>query len=278
MEVKRTIGIIGTGMIASSMANLCTGHGFATVVVARSDASAQRLMNSYHTNFMHMIGHGVMTRVQADNSLTYLTVTQDYADLAECSVVFECIVEDLEEKHRVYRLLETHCPKLEAICSVSSSIVPDLLAEGLERYGDRVIVTHPFNPAHMVPYFELCAGSKTAEGVLELAMDVLQQLDRKPVVLKKPTPGFIGNRLQFALLRESIRLVEEGIADPRDVDACLNYSFCPRYTSIGIFEHFDNGGLNLCGTVCGNLFPILSDEKTLMMGSCHTLNRIFLTR
>ena len=75
------------------------------------------------------------------------------------------------------------------------------------------------------------------------------------------TPGFIGNRLQFALLREALALVEEGVADPRDVDACLNYSFCSRYTSIGIFEHFDNGGLDLCGAVSRNLFPILSDMK-----------------
>ena len=263
MATKRTIGIVGTGMIASSMANLCTGHGFPTVVVARSDASIERLMKSYHTNFSSMIGHGVMTEQQAETCLTYLTVTKDYADLAECSVVFECIVENLDQKHEVYHLLENNCPKLEAICSVSSSIVPDLLAEGIDRYGDRIIVTHPFNPAHMVPYFELCAGSRTADGVVELVMDVLRQLDRQPVLLKKPTPGFIGNRLQFALLREAIRLVEEGIADPRDVDACLNYSFCPRYTSIGIFEHFDGGGMELCGTVCGNLFPIISDEKTV---------------
>jgi 3-hydroxybutyryl-CoA dehydrogenase len=94
-------------------------------------------------------------------------------------------------------------------------------------------------------------------------MKLLQELDRKPVLLKKPTPGFIGNRLQFALLREALSIVESGIADPKDIDTCLNYSFCPRYTSIGIFEHFDDGGLELCSKVSGNLFPILSDQKTV---------------
>ncbi len=76
--------------------------------------------------------------------------------------------------------------------------------------------------------------------------------------LKKDAPGFIGNRLQFALWREALNLVESGIADPRDVDTCLKYSFCPRYTSIGIFEHFDNGDLTLNMQTCNANFPTLS--------------------
>ena len=111
----------------------------------------------------------------------------------------------------------------------------------------------------MVPFFELCGGAATKEGVLEFAKEVLESLDRKPVILKKPAPGFIGNRLQFALWREALNLVESGICDPRDVDTCLNYSFCPRYTSIGMFEHFDNGDLRLNIVTCNTVFPTLSN-------------------
>jgi len=261
IENARRIGIVGTGMIASSMATLCAGHGFATTVISRSDKSTRRCLDSFDTNFAALVAAGLATERQAAASRGYLRVTGDYSELKDCEAVFECIAENLDEKHGVYRLLEQNCPRLLAVCSVSSSIVPDRLAEGLEKYGDRVIVTHPFNPAHLVPYFELCASSRTAPGVMDYVTALLQELDRKPVTLKKPTPGFIGNRLQFALLREALALVEEGVADPRDVDACLNYSFCPRYTSIGIFEHFDNGGLELCGAVSGNLFPVLSDMK-----------------
>jgi len=262
-EKERTIGIIGTGMIASSMATLCAGHGFKAVVISRSDKSTKRCLESFNSNFAQMAERGLVTGAQIDVCRSYLTISQDYTSLSGAEVVFECIVENLEEKHKVYRLVEESCPELRAICSVSSSIVPDKLAEGMEKYGDRIIVTHPFNPAHMVPYFELCASSRTAPGVVDYVVELLKELNRKPVVLKKPTPGFIGNRLQFALLREALALVEEGIADPRDIDACLNYSFCPRYTSIGIFEHFDSGGMELCRTVCNNLFPALSDMKSV---------------
>jgi 3-hydroxybutyryl-CoA dehydrogenase len=77
-------------------------------------------------------------------------------------------------------------------------------------------------------------------------------------------PGFIGNRLQYALWREALHIVESGIADPQDIDTCLKYSFCPRYTSIGIFEHFDNGGMHLAYNVSKMLFPELCDTKEVM--------------
>lgn len=261
MSNARRIGIIGTGMIATSLAVLCTGHGCPVTVLARSPESESRCRSGIDAAYRDLLEHGLLTEAQRDICLSYLYFTGTYADLAGAELVFECIVEDLAEKQKVYRILEEVCPSLRAICSVSSSLVPAVLSEGLGRYGDRIVVTHPFNPAHMVPYMEVCACDRTAEDVVPYVMQILTELDRKPVLLKKPTPGFIGNRLQFALLREAIKLVESGIADPADVDTCLQYSFCPRYTSIGIFEHFDHGGMNLCSTVCGNLFPILSDEK-----------------
>lgn len=258
---SRKTAIIGTGMIASSMAVLCAGHGMEAFVLARSEASKERCRSFIKDAFAQMKNHGLISDEQIVFCMRYVHFVSSYEELSEAEIAFECIVENVDEKHSVYRTLEANCPKLRAICSVSSSIIPDVLAEGIEKYGDRIIVTHPFNPAHMVPYFELCGSSKTADGVIDFAVGVLEELDRKPVVLKKPTPGFIGNRLQFALLREAISLVEKGIADPRDIDTCLQYSFTPRYTSIGIFEHFDNGGMQLCSTVCDNLFPLLSDEK-----------------
>ena len=76
-------------------------------------------------------------------------------------------------------------------------------------------------------------------------------------MLKKPNPGFIGNYLQFGLWAAALKLLEDGVCDPEDIDNCLAYSFCPRYTSIGMFEHFDNGGYQLNASTCDNVFPFL---------------------
>lgn len=257
----RTIGVVGTGMIATSMAILGTGHGFKTVVLVRSDASRARCEGGYDSYLAAMVEHGVMTTEQVEICKSYLHFTFDYADMKDAEAVFECVVEDLDTKHDVYRKIEENCPNVKGIGSVSSSIIPERLAEGIEKYGDKIIVTHPFNPAHMVPYFELCAGQGTDPEVLPFMKGILEAMDRKPVILKKSTPGFIGNRLQFALWRECLTLLDEGICEARDIDTCLEYSFCPRYTAIGMFEHFDNGGLPLNEAVCKNLFPILGDTK-----------------
>ena len=255
---NRTIGIVGTGMIAGSMAVLAAGHGFRTAVYARSRASADRCAGAVDGFFGEIVAKGKADAAQAALCRSRITFCFDYEGLRDAEIVFESVAEVLETKYEVYRLIEAHCPGVKAICSVSSSIVPARLAAGADKYADRIIVTHPFNPPHLVPFFELCGSERTADGVIDYAKGLLEALDRKPVVLNKPTPGFIGNRLQFALWREALALVEEGVCAPEAVDTCLEYSFCPRYTSIGIFEHFDNGGLELNAATCRGIWPILS--------------------
>ena len=255
----KIIGIIGVGMIGDSMSVLTTGHGYRTTCLARNPDRIPEYEKTYDMYFQQIIEQGFMPEEQKEICKKYLTYTLDIADLKDCDIIFECVFENIELKHKIYADIEANCPKVKAICSVSSSFVPDVLAQKATKYKDRIIVTHPFNPAHMVPFFEICGGSFTGEGVLQFAKEFLESLDRKPVILKKAAPGFIGNRLQFALWREALNLVESGIADPRDIDTCLMYSFCPRYTSIGIFEHFDNGGLDLNITTCNTVFPTLSN-------------------
>jgi len=253
------IAIIGAGMIGDSMAVLTTGHGYKTTLVVRRAEMIPEYKKTYENYYRQMIDQGLMPEGQTEICGKFLTFTTDYNDIADCDVIYECVNENLELKHQIYERIEDLCPNVRVICSGTSGFVPDLLGEKMTKYKDRIIVAHPFNPAHLVPFFELCGGKDTAPGVLEFAKELLEALDRKPVILKKPAPGFIGNRLQFALWREALNLVESGICDPRDVDTCLNYSFCPRYTSIGMYEHFDNGGLNLNIMTCNTVFPTLSN-------------------
>ncbi len=259
LESVRHIGIIGLGMIGDSMAVLTTGHGYRTTCVARRAEMIPEYKKTYDMYFQQMVDSGMIKPGQREICEKYLKYTLEYNELHDCDVIFECVNENLELKQDIYSRLEKICPGVRVICSASSSFVPDLLTDKATVLKERIIVAHPFNPAHMVPFFELCGGNATGEGVLLFAKEVLESLDRKPVILKKPAPGFIGNRLQFALWREALNLVESGICDPGDVDTCLNYSFCPRYTSIGMYEHFDNGGLKLNRVTCDTVFPTLSN-------------------
>ncbi len=260
---KETIGIIGTGMIATSLSVLTTGHGYKTLVFSRSASSAQRCRENWKNYFDDMREYGLITKEQINVCSKYLSVVFDYNDLKECDVIFECIAEDLSKKQQVYSLIEENCPSVKAICSVSSSIEANELIKKADIYKDRIIVTHPFNPVHMVPYFEIAISDETSVQTAPYIKELLEKLDRKPVILKKSSPGFIGNRLQFALWREALYIAAEGIADIKDIETCMKYSFCPRYTSIGIFEHFDNGGLELNAAVSNSLFPTLSNATEI---------------
>ena len=252
-----TFGLVGQGMIGNSTAVLTTLHGYKTICYARNPARIDVYREGFDRMYREMIAQGILTEEQAKICSSYLEYTTSYEGLEPCDVIFEAIAEDLEQKKVCYTQIERCCPNVKLIGSCSSSILPEALASAAEKYADRIIVTHPFFPVHMIPYFELCACEKTAEGVVDYAKQVLLALDRKPVVLKKPNPGFIGNYLQFALWAAALKLVEDGVCEPKDIDTCLNYSFCPRYSSIGMFDHFDNGGYVLNKSTCDAVFPIL---------------------
>ena len=256
------VGVIGTGMIGTSLGVLLTGHGYRTTLLAVDETQIVESRKKFDSFYEAMVENQVMTQAQADVCKRYISFTTDYAMLKDVDYVFEAVVEQLPVKQEVYRRLEACSPKLRLIMSVSSAIQPEALASGMGNYKDRILVTHPFFPPHLIPYFEIAASPQdTAPGMTDLAKEFLLALDRKPVVLKKSVPGFLGTRLQFAMAREAVNIVQSGIADPEDVDLAAMYSFMPRYTKIGIFEHFDNGGLELFATTMKNLFHYLSQEQ-----------------
>ena len=132
--------------------------------------------------------------------------------------------------------LQESCPVCKVIASTSSAMAPEDLCAGLDC-ANKIVVTHPFNPPHLVPFVEMVKSPCTSEEAAQVAYDVLEDCGRKVCVMKKSAPGFIANRLQHALLREALYMAEEGLADPRNIDKALMYSFMPRYTSVGLFEH-----------------------------------------
>ena len=173
LDSVKHVGIIGAGMIGDSLAVLTTGHGYQTTLVVRRAEMIPEYKKTYDAYFRQMIDQGLMPKEQLAICEKYLTYSTDYSDLADCEVIFECVPEVIDLKHEIYARLEATCPKLKAICSVSSSLVPYVLAEKAGKYNDRIIVTHPFNPAHMVPFFELCGGGATDGAVLVFAKELL---------------------------------------------------------------------------------------------------------
>lgn len=257
LENVNHIAIIGTGMIGASMAVLFTGNGYKTTMYALNDAEATRGQESYDTYYKDLIKEGLVTQAQVASCAKLLHFTQTYEDLADADFIFECVVERINVKHSVYKEIETHCKQFKVIASSTSAISVEDLSEGLVQK-DKLCVAHPFNPPHLVPFVEVVKSEYTSDEALQTLVSTLESVGRKVVVMKKSAPGFIANRLQHALYREAVHMVEEGITTPEDIDKALQFSFIPRYTSIGIFEHFDYAGLDLILNIEDYLFPSLS--------------------
>ena len=165
-------------------------------------------------------------------------------------------------KYEVYHQIEANCPHLKAIASTTSAISPADLAKGVATR-EKVMVAHPYNPPHIVPCVELVKNDFTDPEALEAVSALLEHCGREVCWMNKPAPGFIANRLQHALYREAVYMVEQGICGPEDIDKCIRSSWGPRYTSIGLFDHFDYAGLDLISSIETYLYPDLCNDTAV---------------
>ena len=256
---ERSVAIIGKGMIGISLAVLFTGNGIPTIVLAKNSEVG---LEKYRTYYKDLIAQGLVTEKQAAACEKRLSFTENYADLADVEVVIKCVTEKLEVKYEVYHQIEANCPHLKAIASTTSAISPVDLANGVSQR-EKVMVAHPYNPPHMVPCVELVKNDFTSQEALDAVITLLESCGREVCKMNKPAPGFIANRLQHALYREAVYMVEQGICGPEDIDKCIRSSWGPRYTSIGLFDHFDYAGLDLIANIETYLYPDLCDTKTV---------------
>ncbi len=259
---KTQVAIVGAGMIGISLAALFTGNGYRTILISRTVEKATLAEGLCKELLQKLAGEDLISEKQIKICHAYLSSTTDMNCLEECSLIFECLPEDLEAKRTLYAKLLTLCSPSAVIASTTSAFSPDDLSEGLDALQERLVVAHPFYPPHLIPFVEIVKGRFSSDKAVRTVLAFLERCGRKPVVARKSVPGFIANRLQHALLREAASLVDRGIATPRDVDRALKYSFMPRYSAVGLFEHQDNAGLDLVKKIQDYMCPDLCDRDS----------------
>jgi 3-hydroxybutyryl-CoA dehydrogenase len=253
------IGIVGMGAIGSSLAALFTGNGYKTTVLGRRPQAV--FMAAYDSLYDTLESRNLITKKQRETCGSLISYTTDYAGLADADIVIEAVPEDLDEKYKIYTKIEAACEKLQVLASATSAISPDDLKKGVKKWPEKVLVAHPINPPHLVPLVEIVRSTETEQKAVDLTYNFLESCGRKVCVMKKSAPGFIVNRLQHALLREAMYMVDNGLAGPEEIDKTLMYSFMPRYTSIGLFEHHDGYGMDMLEKLQNYLYPHLAAGK-----------------
>lgn len=256
------IAVYGAGTIGSCEATLIIGHGLPCTVVGHSQAGLERCRRAIAQNWDDLIAHGLARPSNKEHALALLTLTNDPAALAGHTFVFEAVTEGAEEKRQVYEAAARYAAPDAVVASCSSSMEAEVLAE-LSPKAERLLIAHPFQPVHMLPLVEVVRHRRTAQAAVDRTLSLLETLHRQVVVLNRSVPGLLVNRLAQALFRESLYLIEEGVATAADIDRAVRYAVGMRYASIGLLEYFDAVGFELESTIAGNVYPDLCGTREL---------------
>ncbi|AYL66083.1 MULTISPECIES: 3-hydroxyacyl-CoA dehydrogenase family protein [Citrobacter freundii complex] len=189
--------------------------------------------------------------------------TTSLQDIAACGLLIEAIPERLELKHALYAQLEELIAPEAVIASNTSGLPPDALAEKL-AHPERLLIAHFWNPPHFIPLVEIVPGTATKAEYLHELQQLLLSMQLEAVVLDRAAPGFVGNRLQFALLREALHIVKSGIASAEVVDQVMRASLGRRYAMVGPLEAADMTGLSTVQDICQHLLPTLATGSDMM--------------
>ncbi|KAA1146589.1 3-hydroxyacyl-CoA dehydrogenase family protein [Citrobacter portucalensis] len=189
--------------------------------------------------------------------------TTSLQDIAACRLLIEAIPERLELKHALYAQLEELIAPEAVIASNTSGLPPDALAEKL-THPERLLIAHFWHPPHFIPLVEIVPGTATKPEYLHELQQQLIAMQLEAVVLDRAAPGFVGNRLQFALLREALHIVKSSIASAEVVDQVMRASLGRRYAMVGPLEAADMTGLSTVQDICRHLLPELATGSDMM--------------
>lgn len=247
MSDKAQIGIVGAGLMGHGMAQVFALAGHRVKVY---DPVAESLA-SLHERIRNNLADLDADVAAADRVTDHDTLE---AAVGDAKVVFEAAPEKVALKQSIFADLERLAPRDAILASNTSVIQIGLIAEKLSSC-DRVIGTHWWNPPHLVPLVEVVQAEGSDAGVIEQMMALLRAVGKTPVHVKKDVPGFVGNRLQHALWREAIALVQDGICDAETVDIVIKSSFGRRLAVLGPLENADLVGTDLTLDIHENVLP-----------------------
>ncbi|MGP3035950.1 3-hydroxyacyl-CoA dehydrogenase family protein [Serratia ureilytica] len=206
---------------------------------------------------------GQFDRDEREASLARLRVTGDLNAVAHARLLIEAIPERLELKHALYEQLEGLIADDAVIASNTSGLPPDELAARM-THPQRLLIAHFWHPPHLIPLVEIVPGSATEPHHLAAVQALLGEMALEAVMLERAAPGFVGNRLQFAVLREALHIVHSGIASAEVVDQVMRASLGRRYAMVGPLEAADMTGLGTVADIARHLFPELATGDEMM--------------
>lgn len=256
MNIKN-IAVLGTGTMGHGIALLSARAGLNVAMYGRSDESLNRGFTSIKASLNRLKDEGKITEegtIQILNRIRGVKTLEEAAKGAE--FIIESLAENLELKQQIFGQLDELCSKEVILATNTSGLSPSAIAKNL-KYPERLVVAHFWNPPQLIPLVEVVPGENTSEKAMTETMEWVEFIGKKAVRMEKECLGFIGNRLQLALLREALYIVEQGWAKPEEVDKAIEYGHGRRLPVTGPLCSADLGGLDIFHNISTYLFEDL---------------------
>ncbi|MDU6347515.1 MAG: 3-hydroxyacyl-CoA dehydrogenase family protein [Clostridium sp.] len=259
-EQIQKVVMAGAGTMGTSMAQIFAAHGYDTVLYNHREATLQKARRMVELNQEALVLSGELSQAESDAVKARIQLTSDESCFQDCDVVVESIVENMQAKHQLWQKISGLAREDAILTTNTSGLSITEIAKAVRR-PERFCGMHWFNPPHLVPLVEVIKGEKTEDQTARVVAELAERIGKKAVTVKKDAKGFIGNRLQTAILREALHIVQSGIADAEDVDKAVKYGIGFRYACLGPLETADFGGLDIFYHVAEYLVPDLYSSQ-----------------
>jgi 3-hydroxybutyryl-CoA dehydrogenase len=213
------VGVVGLGTMGSGIAQVSVTAGHETIGREISDELGQRGRATIERYLNRAVEKGRMTQEERDAALGRLTLTTELADLADCDLVIEAALEELDLKREVFAELDRICRPDAVLATNTSALSVAAIAEATTR-PERVVGMHFFNPAPVLPLVEIVRAPKSSDEAVDVAYDWAERAGKQPVRCND-TPGFIVNRILIPLLNDCVRVLDEAAVSPEDLDKAM---------------------------------------------------------
>ena len=258
MSRFKNVAVMGTGAMGPGMGAVMARAGMA---VRMYDTSPQAIEAA---KGMYEMAWGVLDKLetpdQGGGSVSYATDVAEALDGADA--VVEAVPEKLELKKQVFAEYEQHTSPDAVLMSNTSGIPITKIAEDLQ-HPERVIGTHWSNPPHLIPMIEVIPGQQTSEATVDAVVEMINDVGYVPSRIKKEVPGFVENRVLYAIMRECLALVDEGVVDLDELDTNVKWGIGYKLAVIPPMQLLDMAGLDIYSAVASYLNQDLSNEKGL---------------
>jgi 3-hydroxybutyryl-CoA dehydrogenase len=256
-ELPANAAVLGAGTIGLSAGILLAVHGVPVTLVTRRAQAADAAPAAIDRRLTELTELGAFSGVQADAARGRISARVGLPDDTSFALIFEAVGEQLEHKRSVLAAAEPSLAAGGVLATTTSSLPLGELASALTA-PDRFAGWHFFHPADLMALVEIVPAPRTDPAALTQLRTWSEQLGRRPIVLRRDVPGFVANRLQYALLREAYALVESDVCGFTDVDTAVTAGLGARWAALGPFETMDLAGLEVHAAVATALFPLLS--------------------